>query len=52
MVDTEAPDAALFPERVGDRLRSARVKGGLDLSDVATKTRVPLRHLQSIEMGD
>lgn len=52
MVDTEAPDAALFPERVGDRLRSARVKGGLDLSDVATKTRVPLRHLQAIEMGD
>ena len=52
MVDTEAPDAALFPERVGDRLRSARVKGGLDLTDVATKTRVPLRHLQAIETGD
>jgi cytoskeleton protein RodZ len=25
---------------------------GIDLSDVATKTRVPLRHLQAIEGGD
>jgi cytoskeletal protein RodZ len=25
---------------------------GIDLSDVATKTRVPLRHLQAIEAGD
>ncbi len=52
MVDTNVPDEALFPERVGDRLRSARMKAGLDLSDVATKTRVPLRHLQAIETGD
>lgn len=52
MVDTQAPDAALFPERVGDRLRAARMKAGLELSDIATKTRVPLRHLQSIESGD
>jgi cytoskeletal protein RodZ len=28
------------------------MKAGLDLSDVATKTRVPLRHLQAIETGD
>jgi cytoskeleton protein RodZ len=52
LVDTQAPDVALFPERVGDRLRTARMKAGLDLSDIATRTRVPLRHLQAIESGD
>ncbi len=49
----ETPDvAALFPERVGDTLRAARAKAGMDLSDIATKTRVPLRHLTAIESGD
>ncbi len=52
MVDEESPEAALFPERVGDRLRAARVKAGLDLSDVATRTRIPQRHLTAIENGD
>jgi cytoskeleton protein RodZ len=45
-------DGQLFPERVGDRLRAARLAAGLDLSDIASKTRVPLRHLTSIENGD
>jgi cytoskeleton protein RodZ len=44
--------AALFPERVGDRLRAARIKGGFDLSDIASRTRVPLRQLEAIEAGD
>lgn len=52
MVDTNQAEEALFPERVGDRLRLARTKAGLDLSDVASRTRVPLRHLQAIESGD
>jgi cytoskeleton protein RodZ len=52
MDESEAPDAALFPERVGDRLRAARNKVGLDLSDVATRTRIPQRHLVAIEAGD
>ncbi|MFM2100602.1 MAG: hypothetical protein RLZZ366_2141 [Pseudomonadota bacterium] len=52
MVDNEESDAALFPERVGDRLRAARLKAGLDLTDVASRTRVPLRQLQAIEAGD
>lgn len=52
MVDEETPEAALFPERVGDRLREARNKAGLDLSDVATRTRIPQRHLAAIEAGD
>lgn len=52
MVDNEESEAALFPERVGDRLRAARLKAGLDLTDVASRTRVPLRQLQAIEAGD
>ncbi len=52
MVDNQDAATALFPERVGDRLRAARLAAGIDLSDVATKTRVPLRHLQAIESGD
>lgn len=52
MVDTIEEDKALFPERAGDRLRAARTAAGMDLSDVASRTRIPLRHLQSIEAGD
>jgi cytoskeleton protein RodZ len=52
MVDEDISESALFPERVGDKLRTARIAAGLDLSDVATKTRVPLRHLTAIEAGD
>jgi cytoskeletal protein RodZ len=47
-----AAESALFPERIGDRLRTARLKAGLDLSDIAARTRVPLRHLTAIEAGD
>jgi cytoskeleton protein RodZ len=52
MSDEAETEVALFPERVGDKLRAARVKAGLDLSDIATRTRVPLRHLTSIEAGE
>lgn len=52
MTEETPVDSALFPERVGDILRAARTKAGLDLSDIATKTRVPLRHLAAIEAGD
>lgn len=52
MVDTIDEEKALFPERAGDRLRAARTGAGMDLSDVASRTRIPLRHLQAIEAGD
>jgi cytoskeleton protein RodZ len=52
VVDTEAQDQALFPERAGEMLRAARMRSGLDLGDVATRTRIPLRRLESIERGD
>lgn len=48
--DIEAPETATSP--VGQRLRAAREEKGLSLEDVATQTRIPLRHLESIEAGD
>lgn len=56
MVDSNAvtdnEGAGLFPQSVGERLRAARIKQGLDLNDVATRTRVPMRHLEAIERAD
>ena len=40
------------PSPVGERLREAREKMKLSLDDVAAQTRIPLRHLSSIETGD
>lgn len=37
---------------IGSRLRAAREARGMTLDDVATRTRVPLRHLHHIESGD
>lgn len=38
-----------FPMAVGDQLRQARLARGMSLDDVATQTRVPMRHLEAIE---
>jgi cytoskeletal protein RodZ len=48
------PDEEFEPEppRVGESLRAAREEKGLSLEDVAAQTRIPLRHLASIETGD
>lgn len=43
----EAPVA-----RVGDRLREAREAKGLSLEQVAAETRIPQRHLETIEAGN
>ncbi|HEU4809697.1 MAG TPA: RodZ domain-containing protein [Sphingomicrobium sp.] len=40
-----------FPP-VGERLKAAREEKGLSLDDVASETRIPLRHLQSLEEAD
>jgi cytoskeleton protein RodZ len=40
------------PPPVGERLRVAREEKGLSLEDVAAQTRIPQRHLASIETGD
>ncbi len=52
MVESEQPDGGLFPPRVGERLRTARESAGLDLNDIGTRTRVPIRHLEAIERGE
>jgi cytoskeleton protein RodZ len=37
---------------VGERLRMAREEKGLTLEEVASQTRIPRRHLESLESGD
>src|SRR5205814_337821 len=37
---------------VGERLRAAREEKGLSLDDIAAQTRIPRRHLESIEKAD
>lgn len=51
-MDGEPENPALFPMKVGDKLRDARVAQGMELSDIAARTRIPLRHLQGIETSD
>ena len=36
----------------GERLRAAREQTGLGLDDIAAQTRIPRRHLESLENGD
>ncbi|AHE55869.1 helix-turn-helix domain-containing protein [Sphingomonas sanxanigenens] len=52
MTDRENEDGNLFPRRVGERLRAAREAAGLELADIASRTRVQLRHLEAMEAGD
>lgn len=52
MEETTGDMVTPFPDRVGDRLRAARTAAGLDLADIAERTRVPLRHLEAIEKSD
>jgi cytoskeletal protein RodZ len=37
---------------VGEQLLAAREKAGISLEDIAAQTRIPTRHLQSIESSD
>lgn len=47
-LEVEIPDAS----GVGARLRAAREAQGLTIAQVAAETRIPQRHLQTIEEGD
>ncbi|MFC3712629.1 helix-turn-helix domain-containing protein [Sphingoaurantiacus capsulatus] len=54
MEEYQAPLGDVFDvgsPRVGERLRRARTEKGLELTDIARDTRVPVRHLAAIE-GD
>ncbi|RYY47675.1 MAG: helix-turn-helix domain-containing protein [Sphingomonadales bacterium] len=42
-------DPTLFPATVGEKLRAAREAQGLELSEIAARTRIPQRHLEAIE---
>ena len=45
LVETDVPT-------VGERLRAAREEKGLSLEDIAAQTRIPQRHLESIEKAE
>lgn len=47
-----AEDPTLFPATVGEKLRGAREAQGLDLAEVAARTRIPQRHLEAIEKSN
>src|SRR6187551_3436730 len=49
-VEEELAEPEISP--VGEQLRSAREAKGISLEDLAAQTRIPLRHLASIETGD
>ncbi|MFS0735794.1 helix-turn-helix domain-containing protein [Sphingomonas sp. 1P06PA] len=51
MSDTGTETAGLSTARVGERLSVAREALGLSVDDIAERTRVPVRHLRTIEAG-
>ena len=51
MVDGANDDRGMFPATVGEQLAAERVRQKLELSDVAARSRIPLRHLEAIETG-
>jgi cytoskeleton protein RodZ len=54
-IEPEAMDEGLAESgapTVGERLRAAREKQKMNLEDIAAQTRIPLRHLESIETAD
>lgn len=48
-MDETEPDGVVT---VGERLREAREAKGLSVEDIAAQTRIPTRHLLSLETGD
>jgi cytoskeleton protein RodZ len=55
VIESEAMDEDLLePDvpTVGERLRAAREEKSLSLDDIAAQTRIPRRHLESIETAD
>ncbi|GMM93458.1 helix-turn-helix domain-containing protein [Qipengyuania sp. MTN3-11] len=50
--DVIVEDAPAPPAGAGERLKAAREARGLEIAQVAAETRIPERHLLSIENGD
>jgi cytoskeleton protein RodZ len=52
-VGDETPENEEFRfQSIGEQLAAEREKQGLSLTDVATRTRVPMRHLEAIEKSE
>lgn len=51
-MEDDAQDTAPAAGGIGEQLRAAREAQGLSLSQVAAETRIPQRHLETIETGD
>lgn len=48
-----AENGTLFPPaHAGERLRDARMARKMTLEDVASRTRIPIRHLETLEAGE
>jgi cytoskeleton protein RodZ len=52
MGDAEVVEDEGVPMSVGERLREAREAAGMTLEEIATTTRIPTRHLESLEAND
>jgi cytoskeleton protein RodZ len=52
MEGENADNPTLFPATVGEKLRAAREAQKLELSDIASRTRIPQRHLEAIEQSN
>ena len=52
MGDAELVEDDQVPMTAGERLRQAREASGVSLEEIATTTRIPTRHLESLEAGD
>ena len=52
MGDAEVVEESGVPMTAGERLREAREAAGMTLEEIATTTRIPTRHLESIENSD
>ena len=51
-VEQAQPDSLSAPRDAKTMLRTAREASGLTLAEVASSTRVPVRHLHALEAGD
>jgi len=50
--EDEISETTGTPQRVGEKLRAAREAQGLTIEEIASSTRIPKRHLATIENGD
>lgn len=52
MEGENADNPTLFPATVGERLRAGREAQKIELAEIASRTRIPLRHLEAIEQSN